>query len=451
MYKKILKSGLLDTGFIFIGSTGTRFLYVILIYVVSFYGTASDIVAYDLLLVVSILITTLVLCGLDSGLAVLSAQQNADLKARYYTLGLGAMLCVAPVLGLVLGLANYFSRWLPDGYLDIFLIMLTFGYLNALYNYAFSYLKWIGEFRLCAVLIFVIHIFGLAGCAYLFIVTGDLPAMFYGIVAINVASALAALWCTSGWIRHGLQVIQAHTALGDLGKLFGVSVPYLLASFLTTSRRSLDRLFILAIGGEALLAVYALIVRTAELIGFAFSLPSLAFGPTIVRNYRSDVYQKLARVGYMAYTVSAPLILIPGYFLWVYLEPSLLPQQDVTATYAFIFLVMLYSYLILNEPLYGGYGFPISANTWPITYVSLGFLVTYGFLGFISAVIYLSFAYFAVSVLIATILYAGLYIWCSEKMHSFGFNQRLTLAVRVGTLSVMIALIGIDGVEIMNW
>ncbi|MGB6317704.1 MAG: hypothetical protein WBG08_03640 [Litorimonas sp.] len=444
-------SGLRDSGLLALVTRGSRDTLIqlaattlsrlglaIAVLALAPFVSLEDLGRFDLFVVWSSFALLAVTIGMDSGLAIVPGRRTARVRRLLLVVALLVLAVLSAGFGGLI-LAVHLGGWLaPD---TVQLAALTFGYgaLNGALTLVFQWLRWQGMAVAASLVLLATNLAGFAAAALAFIAHRTIMAFMLGVIAGSAAGLAFMLLYLSrahgfGW-RDLRTALRGWILVRTATVLLKLSVPYVTASLAVISRRLIDRQFVLALGDPALLGAYAIIARIAELVAFAFAVPSIGFAPILVSRHDEAGVRRLGRILYLGYLACmVPTLLSVWALAKVYMPvPEGSEMQAVTA----LLLPILLGTLFLGEMSIAGFGYVLRRRAALYSMLSVAFPLLY--VGLLWAtgsqgVIALGWSFAVSAFLFSTAMIAG-----SERLRMFGYPLIAIMLFKLTLLAVVLA------------
>jgi O-antigen/teichoic acid export membrane protein len=424
-WNALLSKALLDTNYYFLAQVGTKLLGLLIIPFLVRILSVEEFAHYDIFLMASSLLTTIVVLGIDSGISIMIADHKENESLINYLFSFSLLLSVLAVL-VVWSISVFIFPYIETAGSIIQYIHYLFIYIlfNLISYQVFNFIRWIGKAGAASVIGFISYAVGvvLGFCMIYFNPNPELIDYLYGVILGNFIGAIASLvisykHLSFKWIPEYRKYLK---------ELMKVSLPFVPNYIAANIMMMTDRLVIVSILGEKSLGIYALANRFAQIPNFGINIITRGFQPVMYLNYKEVNGISLIKKVY-DYSHYALLIFVPiMYFLATPIVVFFggIKYYDAIPLIPIITLsAMVYGIMGLN-----GMGYTIQRKTYLITIISLlsiflntafNFLLgkQFGIVGI------------AVGVLIVSCIISFLYTYLSEKLYSFNFNLKASALI----------------------
>lgn len=415
---KLLKKGLFDTNYYFLAQVGSRLIGLGVIPIFARLFTVEEFATYDLLILSSSFIVLIAGLGIDSGSAILIAENKAEADALPRILFTTLMLNLITIGILWIVSMGLFYFGIGELSLDISLLHGLFLYTLAYqYNYSvYNFIRWLGNAKVASLVNFFSYVLMVSG-GLLAILIFDPSALNY-IIGATIGGLIGVL-LTTIQARHYLKPgIMPTKGIRELLKL---SLPYIPTYMSNYLMQFIDRLLITSFFTLSTLGLYSLVTRIGQIVTFSLQIISSGFRPVITANYTNQHGLALGRMIYNFYCG----LTIP-YIVFIMLSSSTLINLFGGSEYGQaepILPFVALSVWFLGSFFLTGYGYQIKRRTLFITLVTLSVV---GLIYFLS-LIFIRFAGplgIAQASAISTAAGALFYTHLSERLFSFGYKLK---------------------------
>lgn len=434
--KSLLRKGMVDTVLQGAATTGVRFALILAIPILSAFLSPEEVARFDLFIIASNALLIFVSVGVDSGLGVVGNARTERRRRGYLVAALiFVVVCALCMLPFVMVGGKIASSAIDLGSSDLFLAY-SYALCNALMLVIFSYYRWLSRAVVASTLVLAGNLVGFGVGLVALYLTGSLESLMVGLTA---GSLLGSGLCLGFVYFFELRTeLRASVRLGrqSILRLMKVSLPYAVASIMLLSRRFLDRAILLTGGSLVILGSYATVSRSAELIAFAFALPSIGLSPIIVQLASSSNGQRLARLVLAGYVMATVLVTLIALVVWLRFGAEFFPTEARTLAPAF--LAVLTGSFLFGQTNLTSYGFIITGKTAEVGWLALGFIVTY-------ALVALPFVLggdlvraVGIGFVVSSLIYSLASIFLSERRIHMGYPK--------GTYAVINSAVGLVGI-----
>lgn len=423
----LLKKAIVDTNFYFIAQVGSKLLGLLIIPFLVRILSIEEFAHYDIFLMLSSIITTVVVLGVDSGIAIMIADHKENLKLVNFLFTYSLLFCLAvslTVWGVALFIFPFISKIAPSlEYLNYLFLYVIF---NLVSYQVFNFIRWIGKAGVASVIGFVSYAIGVIfGFLLIYIKPNPVLADYLlGIVFGNFLGTIASL--VFSYKHLSFRWVSAYKVY--LKELMKVSLPFVPNYLANNVMMMTDRLVVVSLLGETSLGIYALANRFAQIPNFGFNIITRGFQPVMYLNYKEESGKSLIKKVYdychyafipsliLMFFLAGPIVTIFGGQKYAEAVP-LIPVITMSA--------LIYGIMGLN-----GMGYTITRKTYFITLISV-----------LSIVLNVSFNYIlgskfgilgiSIGSLMVACIISFLYTFFSEKLYSFNLNLTRSMGIYV--------------------
>jgi O-antigen/teichoic acid export membrane protein len=423
----LLKKAIVDTNFYFIAQVGSKLLGLLIIPFLVRILSIEEFAHYDIFLMLSSIITTVVVLGVDSGIAIMIAdhKENSKLVNFLFTYSLLFSLAVSlTAWGVALIIFPFIPKIAPIlEYLNYLFLYVIF---NLVSYQVFNFIRWIGKAGVASVIGFVSYAIGVI-FGFLLIYLKPNPVLadyLLGIVFGNFLGAIASL--VFSYKHFSFRWVSANKVY--LKELMKVSLPFVPNYLANNVMMMTDRLVVVSLLGETSLGIYALANRFAQIPNFGFNIITRGFQPVMYLNYKEELGKSLIKkvYDYCHYAF------IPSLILMFFLAG---PIVTIFGGQKYAEAVQLIPVITMSALIYGimglnGMGYTITRKTYFITLISV-----------LSIVLNVSFNYIlgskfgilgiSIGSLIVACIISFLYTFFSENLYSFNLNLTRSMGIYV--------------------
>ena len=415
---KLFRKAISDTNYYFLAQVGTKLLGLLVIPFLVRILSLEEFAHYDIFLMFAGLITTVVVLGIDSGIAILIADHKENTKLLNYLFSFSLIISSFAVF--VSWLICYFIFPYVDQARNFF-VYINYLFLYILFNLisyqVFNFIRWIGKAGLASIMGFASYAFGvgLGFCLVYFNPHPDLIDYILGLVIGNFIGALASIIISIKYIT--LRWEPKYN--GFIKELFKVSLPFVPNYLASNVMMMTDRLVVVSVLGEKTLGIYALANRFAQIPNFGLNIITRGFQPVMYLNYKLASGVSLIKNVYdyshyafipiliLMYALSGPIVTVFGGVEYSDAIP-IIPVITMSA--------LIYGLMGLN-----GMGYTIQRKTYFITLISvLSIILNSGFNYFLGS--RFGIAGISIGSLSVACIVSLVYTYQSERLYRFQLN-----------------------------
>jgi O-antigen/teichoic acid export membrane protein len=421
----LVKKALADTNFYFLAQVGSKLLGLLTIPFLVRILSITEFAHYDIFLMLSSLITTVVVLGVDSGIAIMIADHKDDSKLVNFLFSYSLLFSTAVAL-ISWALAAIIFPFIPKitPILEYIHYLFLYVIFNLVSYQVFNFIRWIGKAGVASVIGFVSYAIGVI-FGFLLIYLKPNPVLadyLLGIVFGNFLGAIASL--VFSYKHFSFRWVSAYKVY--LKELMKVSLPYVPNYLANNVMMMTDRLVVVSLLGETSLGIYALANRFAQIPNFGFNIITRGFQPVMYLNYKEESGKSLIKKVYD----SCHYAFIPALIVMFFLAP---PIVLIFGGEKYLEAVPLIPVITMSALIYGimglnGMGYSIARKTYFLTLISM-----------LSIVLNVVFNYFlgahfgilgiAIGSLMVACIVSLMYTYLSEKLFSFNLNIKQASAI----------------------
>lgn len=426
-HNRLIRKAIIDTNYYLLAQVGSKLLGLLVIPFLVRILSVEEFAHYDIFLMLSSIITTLVVLGVDSGIAIMIADHKEDTKLINFLFtysllfSIGALLLAWALALLIFPLIAQIASVLD--YINYLFLYILF---NLISYQVFNFIRWIGKAGVASVIGFVSYAIGIV-FGFLLIYLKPNPELvdyLFGIVIGNFIGAIASILFS---YRH-LSFQWESDYKKYVKELMKVSLPFVPNYLAANVMMMTDRLVVVSLLGEKSLGIYALANRFAQIPNFGFNIITRGFQPVMYLNYREDSGKSLIKKVYdychyafipaliVMYFLAGPIVTIFGGDKYTEAVP-LIPVITMSA--------LIYGIMGLN-----GMGYTITRKTYLITFISVLSIVLNASFNYVLGS---QFGVLGISIgsLMVACIISFLYTFLSEKLHSFRLNLTRSMGIYV--------------------
>lgn len=455
-FGQLLRKGALDSLLQVAATTLVRLGLVVAVLGLAPFVSFEELGRFDLFVVGSSFAVLAVMIGMDSGLAIVANRQSQAIRRALLIVA----LCIVCILALVWSLLLVVVLvLLPSSVLEVdshalIWMTLTHGALSGVLILIFSWFRWQGRATTASLILIAANGVGFAAATIAFTIEHSIPAFVAGLLlgaAFGIFGCFIFLIRAENFSRNDIAVLfRPQRAKRLAWSLLGVSLPYVMASVSLLLRRAIDRSYLMTLGDPVLLGAYAVVARGAELVGFAFSLPSVGFAPIFVARHGEASTRRLARIFYGSYVVSS-FVVVSLVFVLTALMPNFLGSLLGSTTNANVNEVskllapILVGTLFLGELSCAGFGYAIARRPKLYSQLSVAYPLLYlicvaGLASAGMGIDALGWAFAITSFLFVSIVIVG-----SESLVRFDYPIASLVLVKLVTLALALVAMELEG------
>jgi len=422
---RLIRKAIVDTNYYMLAQVGSKLLGLLIIPFFVRILSITEFAHYDIFLMLSSLITTVVVLGVDSGIAIMIADHKDNQKLINFLFTYSLLFSTAMALT-AWGLAVIIFPFIPK--IAPILAYINFLFLYVIFNLVsyqvFNFIRWIGNAGIASVIGFVSYAIGVIfGFLLIYFKTNPVLADYLvGIVLGNFLGALASI--IFSFKHFSFRWVSAYKVY--LKELMKVSLPYVPNYLSNNVMMMTDRLVVVSLLGETSLGVYALANRFAQIPNFGFNIITRGFQPVMYLNYKEESGKSLIKKVYE----NCHYAFIPALIVMFFLAG---PIVSIFGGERYVEAVPLIPVITMSTLIYGimglnGMGYSIARKTYLLTLISL-----------ISIVLNVLFNYFlgarfgisgiAIGSLTVACIVSLMYTYLSEKLFSFNLNIKLASSI----------------------
>jgi O-antigen/teichoic acid export membrane protein len=422
----LLKKSLKDTVYYSLATAGSKVGSFLLIPLINSVLSVEKFGEYDLFLISAAFITLIIGLGIDSGIAIIIAENKKKQKKIKFIftysliISLGLLYCLA-FIGF---LANMYLKIFE---LNVYLLLILYVNFTYITYFVFNFIRWIDNTKIAALISFYSSILSIViGVLFLYFINKSIESLFLGIVIGSLFGSIMSLLISKKYISFKI-IKEGKLVLKDLLKLGIPFVPTYLVNYFSVF---CDRFIILFLIGDIyLIGLYALFYRISQIGGLVVNLITKGFLPVMYNNYESSEGKILIRKVFNFYNLLLIPILILIYFFSNFLIKILGGKNySEFLEYSYLLPSLFMSTMIASGMSTNGFGFTIKRKTKYIAIISFSGLA----LNFIISLIFVplyGFSIIVTSTLISSILIASIYTIISERLFKFNYNIKTMLFI----------------------
>ena len=430
---KLWKRAVSDSSHYLISSVFVKVLAILVIPVVTRLISVEEFAAYDLFLSASAISLVLLTLGMDSGIAILIAEQanNKNELAKLFKLNLSLSLMFYLILLVVFAPLIYFNVF--DG------ITYKRGFYFALYTFSIltnylilNFSRWIGRVKVAAYVGMVSNILGLVLGLSLLNFEANIDSYFLGLVCGACVGTVILLYTVRDYLWEPVKNIFAKEKLMEVLKLSLPFVPNYLCNSLMVMA---DRLVILTVLDTHTLGIYALLSRIASIPNMLINVVSSGFIPVLYKNYETDEGALFIKQILHTYFLLVPAAIAASVFVADDIVNILGGEKYLgNANYV---PYMIASVLFVSSTQLSGFSYSIKRKTHIILYITFLSLVLNLLISYILA-LYLGLLGVVLGSVLVSLGRAVWYIFISERLYSFGYNWKIICLALSASVSLLI-------------
>lgn len=422
----LLKRSLEDTTYYSIATAGSKVGSFLLIPLINSVLSVEKFGEYDLFLISASFITLIIGLGIDSGLAIIIAENIKKLKNIKFLfsfsliISLGFLYCLA-IIGFLVNMYLAFFE------INVFLLLILYVNFTYITYFVFNFIRWIGDTKLAALISFYSSILSvLIGVLFLYFIDKSIESLFLGMVIGSLFGAIMSLFISQKYISFKI-IKDGKLILKDLLKLSIPFIPTYLSNYFSAF---CDRFIILFLIGDIyLIGLYALFYRISQIGGLAANLITKGFLPVMYNNYKSIEGKILIRKMFNFYNLSLiPILILIYFFSDLFIKILGGKNYSEFLEYSYLLPSIFMSTLVISGMAMNGFGFTIRRKTHYIAIISISGLVLNIIISLIFVPLY-GFSFVVTSTFISSILIACTYTIISEKLFKFNYNTKTMLFV----------------------
>lgn len=407
---------MIDTNYYFLANVASKLIGLLVIPVVARMVSVEDFAIYDLFLVIYTILILIVTLGIDSGIAILITEHEANKqKISFY-------FVFSIILGVVLAVVLYLIAFAINiEYIDDTVLNSLFLYLifNIFSFQSFNFLRWTSAAKKAAFLTFFSSMFSsLLGLLFISF-ENKIEFFIYGMVIGSFISALFAVYLTFNYIK----LFKLHSEwLIDIKELLKLSLPFVPNYLGNNLIQLMDRLVILLLFTSTELGYYAILVRIAQIPLFIYGNIASGFTPIMFKNYTNDKGISLIKNMFRLYFLSS----IPVFFIFLLLSDYiiLLFGGEKYLTISYLLPIAIVSMIFVNGTIGSGFGYTIKRKTVQIVYITFVTVIVSFILSYILG-IYFGLWGILLGTFLSGIFRVILHINYSERLYRFGYDMKL--------------------------
>ncbi len=428
----LFKKALIDTNYYFLAQVGTKLLGLLVIPFLVRILSIEEFAHYDIFLMFAGLITTVVVLGIDSGIAILIADHKKNTKLINYLFSFS--IIVSSLAVILSWLICYFVFPLIDQAKNI-LVYINYLFLYILFNLisyqVFNFIRWIGKAGLASVIGFVSYAFGV-GLGFCLVYFNPHPSLIDYIIGLVIGNFIGALASILISVKH-ITLKWEPNYNGFLKELMKVSLPFVPNYLAANVMMMTDRLVVVSVLGEKSLGIYALANRFAQIPNFGLNIITRGFQPVMYLNYKEASGVSLIKKVYdyshfafipiliLMYALAGPIVTVFGGVKYMDAIP-IIPVITMSA--------LIYGIMGLN-----GMGYTIQRKTYFITLISvLSIILNAGFNYFLGS----RFGILGISIgsLSVACIVSLLYTFQSERLYRFHLNIKSSSLIYIILIAI---------------
>lgn len=419
----LFKRALLDTNYYFLAQVGSKLLGLLVIPFLVRILSIEEFAKYDVFLMLSGLITTIVVLGIDSGIAVMIADHKENSKLINYLFSFSVFassLAVIVAWAICYFLFNFIDA--AKAILPYYNLLFLYIFFNIFSYQVFNFIRWLGKAKVASIISVFSYAFGV-GLGFSFIYFKNQPTLLdylLGMVIGNAMGAAASLLASS---KHFIFRFEK-SYNGFIKELIRLSLPFVPNYLANNVMMMTDRLVVVSTLGQHSLGIYALANRFAQIPNFGLNIITRGFQPVMYLNYKEHSGKSLIKKVYDYSNLSLVLFLIAMYLL-------AMPIVNIFGGVKYSEAIPVMPMITISALIYGimglnGMGFTIQRKTYFITLLSV-----------LAIILNVSVNYFmgnhfgingiAIGTLLVASIVSLLYTFLSEKLYSFNLNLKMAL------------------------
>lgn len=414
----LLKKALSDTNYYFLAQVGSKLLGLIVIPFLVRLLSIEEFAKYDIFLIISSLITTIVVLGIDSGIAVMIADHKENSKLVNYLFSFSVYASSIAVV--IAWTICYFVFHFIDSaksILPYYNLLFLYIFFNLFSYQVFNFIRWLGKAKIASIISVFSYAFGIV-LGFLFIYFNDHPTLLDYLLGMVIGNAIGAIASYLVSLKH-FTIRFEKNYNGFIKELMRLSLPFVPNYLANNVMMMTDRLVVVSTLGQHSMGIYALANRLAQIPNFGLNIITRGFQPVMYLNYKEESGKSLIKKVYDYSNISLVVFLVAMYFL-------ALPIVNIFGGVKYSEAIPIMPMITTSALLYGimglnGMGYTIQRKTYIITSLSilaiiLNISVNY-FMG-----LYFGINGIAIGTLIVASIVSFLYTYFSEKLYSFNLN-----------------------------
>jgi len=418
--KALFCKGLRDSSFYFISDFLSKVISIFIIPVIARMVSVKEFGIYDMFILVANIVVMISTLGMDSGGAILIAENIHDRKVLSLIIGFQIILNIIVLIILwmlsclffALGINKFFSLF-EINWLFIYSLFYLLIYDTS------SFLRWTGKAKQAS----IVNFLSIAGS----IITGFIIFYFAPVKKIDVFLSGLALGLLGG-VVFSIYLLKNHLINFKLSKinlikkdLLKLSIPYIPAYMANYVMRITDRLIVISFLDPTALGYYALASRISAIpqqVLFSFSK---GLRPIMFQNYKNESGKKMIKKVYEWYISLIPFALI----LAIFFAKPLTLLFGGTKYYNAIPLVpiLLASTLYFSSIYFDGFGYSIKRKTYAIPIIT-GIAILVNIVISILLLKKFNIVGVALGTFFSSIFVSFVYAFFAEKLYPFQYNFR---------------------------
>ncbi|MCO7223795.1 lipopolysaccharide biosynthesis protein [Pleionea sp. CnH1-48] len=427
------KTALTDSSHYLIANLAIKLLAVVVIPIITRMISIEEFAVYDLFLSANAFAIVFLSLGMDSGTAILIAEQKNDKAKLSGLLKITLLLSLSACLILCLVFLSIVP-FLPWEDLSIkrafYFSVFTFSSLTSYLCINFS--RWIGRIKVAAYIGMISTILGIILGFSLLSIDKNIDSYFLGLSIGGLIGAFLVVFSLRDCLKEKSGRIVNKKQIREILTL---SLPYVPNYLCNTLMVMADRLVILAVLDSKALGIYALLSRIASIPNLVINVASSGFLPILYKNYETPNGKQFIREVLHIYFYAIPL----AFLLSVALESYIVEFMGGKAysDNAHFMSIMLVSVLVTSATQLSGFSYNIKRKTQYIFYITFFALILNLGIGYVFALQWGLWGVF-LSTLLVSVMRITSHLYVSEKLYSFSYSWIKIVAILVVTSALLL-------------
>lgn len=433
----LIYKGLTDSSFYFISDILSRVISFFVIPIIARMVSVKEFGIYDMFILVSNILVMLSTLGIDSGSAILIAENinNKKILSAIITFQMILNIIALVIFGglsyltFSLGINKFFSLFQLNC-----LFLYSLFYL-IIYN-TFNFLRWTGKAKQASFVNFlsISSSIGIAFIIFYLNPSKKIDVFLSGLTAGLFVGAILSLLLLKDYL-FVFRFAKIQLIKNDLLKL---SIPYVPVYISNRLMRITDRLIVISFLGSNILGYYSLASKISAIPQQILFTISKALRPIMFHNYHTESGKKMIKKTFEWYIYLAPIVIIGAI---IFAKPiTLLFGGNKYSNSISLVPILVSSTFYFSSLYFDGFGYSIKRKTYIIPIIT-GIAIIINVTLSILLLKKFNIVGVALGTFFSSIFFSFIYAFCAEKLYPFQYNFKKLSISYVFTMIIIVALI----------